>query len=49
MQSVLKEIFSPMFEAMLNGEMDNHGVSIKIEQVKMRLFLKSTRVCTFIS
>ena len=24
MQNALKEIFGPMFEAMLNGEMDNH-------------------------
>ena len=24
MQNALKEIFGPMFEAMLNGEMENH-------------------------
>ena len=24
MQNALKDIFGPMFEAMLNGEMDNH-------------------------
>ena len=33
MQNALKEIFGPMFEAMLNGEMDNHlGYQNKIKK-----------------